>query len=344
MAYTYTNSMYEPRVRDFGDDYHLPDPEELVESSLLAQVKKIRRRYNNWFDFVDACNLYDTYMEELIDSYGGMKQFKLACLMGVVREYIPNYPELKKTKKNRFFVKHRMSRESMVGEPSFESSTVNDLIVPAETTAKIKVKLVDAKDVNDIYNTSRSRDWGSAELAAVANELDTLDAWWRNRHDRINRMKGSKKKKKKLRAALNRKQLRISMNYRSLTDMINIHDKRVRDKFMNKDNSAKTVIGYKGRMISSGEVETTEVLSKLKAIGVKLNHLSKSQTKLIRNTSDKKKKKLSKKDKKKLRKKEKKNKKLESKFISEFTHDDFDSFRDFEDEMLNLTGSRRWDK
>lgn len=344
MAYTYTNSMYEPRIRDFDDDYHLPDPEEVVEFSLLAQVKKIRRRYNNWFDYVDACNLYDEYMAELIDSYGGMKKFKLAALMGVVREYIPNYPELKKTRRNRFFVKHRMSRESMVGEPNFDDDANSDIVFDNEVDeSKIKVKLVDDKDINSVYNTGRRHEDSASNVLGICRDLDILNAYYHQRLERINAMKGSRKKKDKLRASLNRKQLRLGTNYRSLTDMINIHDKRVRDRFMNKDNSAQSMIAYKGRIVSSSDTESYEVLSKLKQIGVKLTHLSKAQTKLIRKKKEKPYEKMSKKERKKLRKKQKKNDKMDAKFISDFTGSDYENWIEFEESMLDLTGSRRWD-
>ena len=86
----------------------------------LSQVKKIRRRYTNWFDYVDACNLYDLYMNEIFDKYGGKDNFKLAMLLGQVREYLPNYPELRKTKKNRYYAKRRMSRPIKFDEDNLE--------------------------------------------------------------------------------------------------------------------------------------------------------------------------------------------------------------------------------
>ena len=40
--YEYKNPMYEPRIHDFGDSYHLPDVKTDDETeSLLVRVKKI---------------------------------------------------------------------------------------------------------------------------------------------------------------------------------------------------------------------------------------------------------------------------------------------------------------
>ena len=63
--YEYKNPMYEPRIHDFGDSYHLPDVKTDDETeSLLVRVKKIRRRYTNWFDYTDACRLYDRVLTD----------------------------------------------------------------------------------------------------------------------------------------------------------------------------------------------------------------------------------------------------------------------------------------
>ena len=63
--YEYSNPIYEPRIHDFGDSYHEPDIKTDSETeSLLYRVKKIRRKYTNWFDYTEACSLYDSYMEQ----------------------------------------------------------------------------------------------------------------------------------------------------------------------------------------------------------------------------------------------------------------------------------------
>lgn len=322
--YSYTNPMYEPRIQDFGDDYHLPDQDESIGQSILAQVKKIRRRYNNWFDYQDACKLYDDYMESLFDKYGGKKRFKLAMLLGQVKEYLPNYPELRKNKRNRFDAKMRITREMKESEPVFiEEQLVKDV---EELPATVSIK--DSRKITEIFNSSGSK--LPYELDSICKELDSLDAWYTYRRERINNLKGKSKKKKKLLNRLNKKQLRLSMNYRSLNDMMALYNKRKKEKFMGINQDVYSVT-YKGRMVASSEIEKGETIDKLKAIGVKFRNISKGKTKVIR------------KSKKKRKKLEKKNRKKNDEFIQRFTSDEYNDYMKFEEDMLELTGSRRFD-
>lgn len=326
--FSYNNPEFEPQINDFEDDYNLPDAEEAVSGSLLEKVKQIRRRYANWFEYVDACQLYDQYMEDLIDKYGGKNNFKLALLLKQVREFIPNYPELRKTKKNRYYVKHRVSRPLVVSEPSFEKNSIEELNNIKEP--KVKIRIVESDRVEQIYRSRSGMRSSSDVTEAIANELDVLSSWYASRRDKIARMKGKKKKKEKLMRVLNQKQLKMNSTYRSLGDMIRIYDKNKVDKFMNRTKGYDLTIEYKGRMISQSQVEQTNTLEKLRDIGVRFNHISRLQTKLIR------KRKASK-------KMRKKNKKLEKNFMEAFCHDEYNDFVDFENEIMELTGSRRFD-
>lgn len=326
--YSAENSRFEPKIRDFGDEYHLPDVEDLVSDDIMTRVKKIRRRYQNWYDYTDACQLYDQYMEDLFDKYGGKNGFKIAFLLGKVREYIPNYPELRKNKKNRVLAKVRASRPLEVEPSEFEKTPIEEIM--KIETPKVSVKLNGSKKVDEIFY-SRSRAACNFNVEQIATDLDMLQSYYQRRKERIERMKGKKKKKNKLIQVINRKQMKIASNYRSLEDMIRLDEKRRVDKFMNKTSyAANSLYDYKGRMISSAKIEVAQTMDQLKSIGVKFNNISKKQTKLI------KKKKLSKKE-------MKKNKKQERDFINKFCNDEYEDFRQFEDEMMNLTGSRRFD-
>lgn len=330
MIYEYTNPDYEPQLHDFGDDYHNPDVEEVGDSNILSQVKKIRRRYTNWFDYVDACNLYDLYMNEIFDKYGGKDNFKLAMLLGQVREYLPNYPELRKTKKNRYYAKRRMSRPIKFDEDNLEYL---ELDIPDEpVTAKVTID--HSGKLDQYYDDYADR---QVALESVANELATLDAWFQHRTNQIRKAKVGKKKKNDMIRKVNRKALRLSTSYKSLTDMINLYDKEKRDKFYGRTVGASIAFKYKGTIASQSEMEQIELRNHLKAIGVKTGKLTKAQTKIIRGTS--------KKDLKKAKKSKKKLNKLEDKFIKDFTNQEYDDFETFEEEVINChgDGDRRFD-
>lgn len=333
--YEYKNPSFIPRIHDFGDDYHLPDVDEDNEALPMVQVKKIRRRYQNWFDYLDACNLYDEYVTQLKNKYGGDTQFKLAMLMGQVREYIPNYPQLKKNRRNRYYYKNRIPR--IEREPvEFEEAKPEEIANLPDP--KVKVKLANAKKIDTLY--SRSADFTSNSIAQIAGELDMLNAYWIRNSERIESMKVGKKRKKRLKRSLNRKTLKISLQYRSISDILAMDAKRRKDKFFNRLEEDSNLGYYKGSFVSMAEQDQLEITEQLKSLGVVFSKLTKSSTKLIRNKLLKK----SKEGSKKKRKKRRKMAKLDAEFAMDISGDYYSNYKELEEGLAEMTGSRRFDK
>lgn len=333
--YEYKNPSFIPRIHDFGDDYHLPDVDEDNEALPMVQVKKIRRRYQNWFDYLDACNLYDEYVTQLKNKYGGDTQFKLAMLMGQVREYIPNYPQLKKNRRNRYYYKNRIPRIDR--EPvEFEEAKPEEIANLPDP--KVKVKLANAKKIDTLY--SRSADFTSNSIAQIAGELDMLNAYWIRNSERIESMKVGKKRKKRLKRSLNRKTLKISLQYRSISDILAMDAKRRKDKFFNRLEEDSNLGYYKGSFVSMAEQDQLEITEQLKSLGVVFSKLTKSSTKLIRNKLLKK----SKEGSKKKRKKRRKMAKLDAEFAMDISGDYYSNYKELEEGLAEMTGSRRFDK
>lgn len=328
----YSNPLYVPKVHDFGDDYHTPDIEEIGSSDRMIKVKKIRRKYQSWFDYLDAVNLYDEYVTELKQKYGGETQFKIAMLLGQVREYLPNYPTLRKNKRNRYYRKNRI--------PFIDRQPIEFEQVPLEETinlpdAKVSVHIRDAKKIDMLFD---DRAIAAATIAQISNEMEMLGIYFTRTTERIEKARG--KKKARLKRALDRKTLRISLNYRSISDVIALKDKIKEDKFFDRESSNGHLTYYKGAMVKVGEEEQLDLLTHLKNIGVVFSKLTKSSTKLIRSKLHRKSKKGSKKSK----KLSKKNRKKERRFVEEFSHSQFHNYKEFETAMVNMTGSRRFDK
>lgn len=333
--YEYKNPSFIPRIHDFGDDYHLPDVDEDNKALPMVQVKKIRRRYQNWFDYLDACNLYDEYVTQLKNKYGGDTQFKLAMLMGQVREYIPNYPQLKKNRRNRYYYKNRIPR--IEREPvEFEEAKPEEIANLPDP--KVKVKLANAKKIDTLY--SRSADFTSNSIAQIAGELDMLNAYWIRNSERIESMKVGKKRKKRLKRSLNRKTLKISLQYRSISDILAMDAKRRKDKFFNRLEEDSNLGYYKGSFVSMAEQDQLEITEQLKSLGVVFSKLTKSSTKLIRNKLLKR----SKEGSKKKRKKRRKMAKLDAEFAMDISGDYYSNYKELEEGLAEMTGSRRFDK
>lgn len=324
----YKNSAFEPKVHDFGDSYHLPDAYDEENDSIIAKVKMIRKRYTDWFMYQDAIELYDRYIENLYEKYGGKKKFKLAMLLGQVKDYIPNYPELRRTKRNRYFIDNKVSSNIVLGEPTFEPSPIEDKPV------KIKVDIGDNKSskvIQTLYNDIQKRK--KFDNQEIVEEMDILDRYWHNQHKKSENLK-RKDKKKKVKKLLRKKIEFQALTYRSLTDKVNLYDKAKRDKFMGIERGIQERFVYKDAVYTARENEDMIVFEKLKALGIKPSKLSKNQMKVVR---------ASKKQEKKKRKLERKNLKAERHFMSDFTNGQFEDFQTFEDGVLNnLTGSRRF--
>ena len=331
----YKNPSFIPRIHDFGDDYHRPDVDEDNDIVPMAQVKKIRRRYQNWFDYLDACNLYDEYMTRLKDKYGGDSNFRIAMLMGKVREYIPNYPQLRKNKRNRYYYKYRIPKIEQ-GPIVFEPTPPEE--VDKLPDPKIHVKLANARKIDALY--ADSAHYYSNNIAQIVGEFDMLQAYYDRNNARIQRMKASKKHKKRLQRSLNRKTLKISLQYRSISDILALDEQERRDKFFNRLDDDLSLGYYKGSFVSLAEEDQLDITARLKNIGVVFSKLTKSSTKLIR----KKLLKASKESTKKQRKKRKKLRKMEAEFAMDMSGGMYDSYKDIEDDLINMTGNRRFDK
>ena len=94
--------IFAPLFNEFNDNYY---QNSFVEDELVASVKKLRRRYSDFFDYVDAMEIYHEYMEQLKDKYGGMRVIKNALKVGAMTDPVPAEPKLKNTRKNKQFLR-----------------------------------------------------------------------------------------------------------------------------------------------------------------------------------------------------------------------------------------------
>ena len=72
-----------------------------VTDSRVKMVMGIKRRYNNIFKYYEAMDIYDSYMDYLLEKYPSMKSIKRAIKCGYMEDYVPPKPILKKTKENK---------------------------------------------------------------------------------------------------------------------------------------------------------------------------------------------------------------------------------------------------
>lgn len=84
---------YDP-IAQFLQDYEM-DPE----------VKNLKKKYSNFWDYLDAMQVYNNYMDKLVDRYGSKKNVRTYQKIGLLTEFVPEKPKLKGTKENRRLLK-----------------------------------------------------------------------------------------------------------------------------------------------------------------------------------------------------------------------------------------------
>jgi hypothetical protein len=86
------------QFNDFGDNYYEIGTQN---DDLSSSIKGLKRRYNDYFAYLDAKALYDEYMDSLIEKYGSKSIVKSTAKAGMLPEYLPPKPKLKNSKRNR---------------------------------------------------------------------------------------------------------------------------------------------------------------------------------------------------------------------------------------------------
>ncbi len=307
-------------VNDFGDEYHLLDNEP--KTDLDRQVRKIRRRYKSFYDYRAALCIYDEYMDELEKKHEGDNSFKLRLATGKVFEYIPPQPKLKKNPLNNFIMQNDVVlsncktmkvNSDMMTECENISEDIN-----VETT-KISDKIKRGKDnregqiIDELVNKSNT----SKNMLS----MDTMDAltMWLNKNTDSKEVKKEEKEK----------------SY-SVTDIINDNCPEEEDD---------TVVFYKGRHVTQKEANELSFINNMNSFGWNSLKIMKGLRKsgeaggvvasvLIQQETDRKREKLKKKNNKKS-----KSTHEDDEFLIKIMgdNDNFESFGEFEDEMLDYT-------
>lgn len=185
VEYTYNNSAYYSEVNDFGDEYHEEDVEytsdDEVMNNLLQKLRTHKRRYTNFADWCEVKEEYIEYTERLVAKYGGKKRFKFLATIGMVDDYIPFCPMLKKTKKNKVYIKSK----DIPYVPVFKSMSelVDKVIIDPKVLKKLNLK-VDIKVTN--CNLDIRELIGADNIEKNINDdLSRIEAYYRGRTTKL---------------------------------------------------------------------------------------------------------------------------------------------------------------
>lgn len=98
----FPNFLWEIQMNEFGgDDYRLRGT---CENSYVLEAYRLKRKYSNYWDYLDAMQIYNAYAEYIESAYGSFEMMKNAAAEGYGTVYIPKMPKLTNKKKNRDFL------------------------------------------------------------------------------------------------------------------------------------------------------------------------------------------------------------------------------------------------
>lgn len=113
--------LFNPVFNDFDDGYY---QKSFVQNDLMASIKRLRRRYGNYFQWAEAMNIYEEYMETLVEKYGSMRVIKNALHYDLMPDPVPAKPKLKNNKKNRQFMNSGIVPSERIANVHLDSDTV----------------------------------------------------------------------------------------------------------------------------------------------------------------------------------------------------------------------------
>ena len=111
--------LFNPVYNDFGDNYY---SRSFAEDELTTIIKKLRRRYNDFFEWAEAIEMYNEYMDKMIEKYGSIRVIKNALEVDMMEDPIPSKPKLKNNRKNRQFLRTGIA----------PSRKIVDVVIPDE--------------------------------------------------------------------------------------------------------------------------------------------------------------------------------------------------------------------
>lgn len=314
-------------VQSFNDNYHRDNDDITVEDE--QEVRGLRRRYPQYTDWVEAINIYNDYMEKLYAKYVSKEVFDVLYKSGKITEYVPPEPKIKPSSLNKSLKKNQiiLSPKSKTNEyiTNVTDFSIQELLAMTNTSF----------DPNEVIDIKRlNKDKASKDLLKMFDQANSNKNFAKNRDkamlnggiDFINEYFETKSK-------MDKEKYQEETEEASLQDLLD-------DNFVTEEdlqNATDEMIWYNGMMVRKSALDEDMIYRKL-------NDMGWDGKKIFRNTVDTGKrgiayellKRADKKDKKE-RKKNKKLNKVKDDFMTTLIFDNnYDSFGEFEDDMLNM--------
>lgn len=306
-----TFSLQEVFVTDFDDNYHRFDTDPSNE--LERAVSKIRRRYSNIADYMEAVAIYNEYMGLLAVKHGNPDILKLKLKHGAVKDFLPPKPRMKNTTENRDLLKNKII-VSRTNVRKVDDEKLDASLSTFNVNNEYDGMYIQESEVSDPVGKSMIKE-GLADnqkmtmkQLAKVSDIDYLEEYFA-----MERERAQEQQKKKF-------------NRLGLSQII--RGEMPEDPDIEPDETG--VILYNGSFMTPAERDQVTIYQHLGKVGWDSLKLMKTRG------EDKGITKLMKDDDKKKKKKNKKRNDDDDFIVKMVTDGNFDSFGEFQDEMLKF--------
>ena len=320
--FEYKDPRWISQVNDFGDDYHKEVVKsDFVDNETIARLEKIKRRYRDFDSYVEAMTLVNSYLHDLVRKYGGKKRFKMLYQLGMIKDYIPVIPVLRKIKQTKLYID---TNTPHVFDDQIEQD--HSHIVERDTDKKVRVSFSMKIDGESEFDSLR-KGGNEGIRNAIAEEISMIEQWYRNNTNRVTKMS-----KKARRRQIKKQKIARKHDEMTATDKINEYYRK-KDLEIYSDFDPEALVNYKGTTMTCSQKEEYEAYEKLRGYGFTFGKktLSKSVRKIVRRKEKKRKK---------IDKKEAKAAGLRKKYLNKFTDGEYNTFNDFEKEVHSFIGNK----
>lgn len=132
--------LWEPQLNEYeGDDYKLRGT---CTNPNVLKAYTIRRKYSNYWDYIDAMDAYLDYVSYIDSAYGSFEMMKNAADNGMSIIYIPKKPKLTNKKSNKNLIKSGFTPSRIIED----FITDDDLVQNAIDELSIKEVSYDEDD------------------------------------------------------------------------------------------------------------------------------------------------------------------------------------------------------
>lgn len=279
----YPDWLFKSVFNDFDDDYY---SQSFAEDQISTQAKKLKRRYNDFFDWQDAMVIYEEYMNHLVEKYGSLKLIKNSLEDGSLPDYVPGKPKLKMNRRNK-----RLLRSGII-----PSRRIVDVPIDEEETVAIARQMFPTKDGIDITDGELVKKPSKHQKRVYEKVQEKIDR--KSRRSNMYRSVGDNRGTDFIVAYLNQAKRGVydSTGYKTKEDDDDrpLHEKmkeliRIQNTpawIIEEENESVTTI-QNGRIVKRREQEQMEIYKELykegfNVIGAARNSMSKKSVKMIR--------------------------------------------------------------